>query len=249
MKELIDSYIAWLKEKIDCRQINGHYEITTPFLNHLNDHIQFYLKRDERNRILMTDDGETIGNLELAGLDVSTPARKRELDSILNGFGVAIKGRELVTTATPETFPKRKHNFLQALMAVDDLYVIASPRVESYFLEDVTNFLIQNKIRFSRDIILQGKSSFQHKFDFLIPGSQKASERIIKAVSSPRKQNIIAYLFSFEDTKLARNNEGIMILNDVEKEIAPDVSEAIDQYGILDFPWTKREELKERLAA
>lgn len=128
MKELIDSYIAWLKEKIDCRQVNGHYEITTPFLNHLNDHIQFYLKRDERNRILMTDDGETIGNLELAGLDVSTPARKRELDSILNGFGVAIKGRELVTTATPETFPKRKHNFLQALMAVDDLYVIASPR-------------------------------------------------------------------------------------------------------------------------
>ena len=120
----------------------------------------------------MTDDGETLNNLEMAGVDISTPVRIRELDSILNGFGVIIKGNELTTMATPSTFPMRKHNYLQALMAVDDLYIIASPKVESFFLEDVTNFLQQNNVRFSRNIILQGKSSFQHKFDFLIPSSE-----------------------------------------------------------------------------
>ncbi|MFA5773010.1 MAG: DUF1829 domain-containing protein, partial [Thermoplasmata archaeon] len=106
-----------------------------------------------------------------------------------------------------------------------------------------------NNVRFSRNIILQGKSSFQHKFDFLIPSSEKAPERIIKAVSSPKKQNIIAHLFAFEDTKLARDNEGIMILNDLEKEIAPDVSQAIGEYGIYDFSWKKRDELIEKLVA
>ncbi len=249
MKDLIESYIVWLKQKINYKEINGYYEITTPFVNHINDYIQFYLKRDDRDRIFMTDDGETLNNLEMAGLDITTPARKRELDSILNGFGVRLKGNELLTMATPETFPMRKHNFLQAIMAVDDLFVVASPKVEQFFLEDVTNFLQQHNIRFSPNIILQGKSSFQHKFDFLIPSSEKARERIIKAVPSPKKQNIIAHLFAFEDTKQARKNEGIMILNDLEKEVSPEVLQAIEEYGINDFSWKDREKWLDQLAA
>lgn len=249
MKDLIETYISWLKQKINYKEINGYYEVTTPFVNHVNDYIQFYLKRDERDHIYITDDGETLNNLEMAGVEISTPARKSELESILNGFGVILKGNELTSIATQSTFPLRKHNYIQALLAVDDLYIIATPKVESFFLEDVANFLYQNNVRFSRNIILQGKSSFQHKFDFLIPSSGKAAERIIKAVSSPKKQNIIAHLFAFEDTKLARNNEGIMILNDLEKEIAPDVTQAIDEYGIYDFSWKKRNEQIEKLVA
>ncbi len=249
MKELIDSYVTWLRQKINYKEINGHFEVTTPFVNHINDQIQFYLKRDDRDRIFMTDDGDTLNNLEMAGVDVSTPARQKELQTILNGFGVMLKGNELITMATIATFPMRKHNFIQAMLSVDDLFIVASPKVESFFLEDVTNFLQQNNIRFSPNIILQGKSSFQHKFDFLIPASDKAPERIIKAVSSPKKQNIIAHLFAFEDTKLARNNEGIMILNDFEKEVAPEVLQAIEEYGINDFSWKNREKWLNNLAA
>jgi len=249
MKDLIESYISWLKQKINYKEINGSFEVTTPFVNHINDKIQFYLKRDDRDRIFMTDDGDTINNLEMAGVDVSTPARQKELQSILNGFGVMLRGNELTTMATPATFPMRKHNFIQALLSVDDLFIVASPKVESFFLEDITNFLLQNNIRFSPNIILQGKSSFQHKFDFLIPSSGKAPERIIKAVSNPRKQNIIAQLFAFEDTKQARNNEGIIILNDLEKEVAPEVLQAIEEYGINEFSWKNRENLLDRLAA
>jgi hypothetical protein len=249
MKDLIESYTNWLRQKINYREINGHFEVTTPFINHINDKIQFYLKRDSRDRIIMTDDGDTINNLEMAGVDISSPSRQKELHSILNGFGVMLKGNELTIMATPATFPMRKHSFIQAMMAVDDLFILASPKVESFFLEDVTNFLQQNSIRFSPNIILQGKSSFQHKFDFLIPASDKAPERIIKAVASPRKQNIIAQLFAFEDTKQARNNEGIIILNDLEKEVSPDVIQAIEEYGIEDLSWKNKESWLERLAA
>ena len=63
MKDLIESYIGWLKQKINYKEINGYFEVTTPFINHINDHIQFYLKRDDRDRIFMTDDGDTINNL------------------------------------------------------------------------------------------------------------------------------------------------------------------------------------------
>jgi hypothetical protein len=249
MKDLIESYTNWLKQKINYKEINGHFEVNTPFVNHINDQIQFYLKRDERDRIFMTDDGDTINNLEMAGVDISSPSRQKELHTILNGFGVMLKGNELTTMATPATFPMRKHNFIQAMLSVDDLFIVASPKVETFFLEDITNFLQQNNIRFSPNIILQGKSSFQHKFDFLIPSSGKAPERIIKAVASPRKQNIIAQLFAFEDTKQARNNEGIIILNDMDKEVAPDILQAIEEYGINDFSWKRRNELIDQLAA
>lgn len=249
MKDLIHSYTEWLKQKINYKEINGHFEVTTPFVNHINDQIQFYLKRDDRDRIFMTDDGDTLNNLEMAGVDVSTPARQKELQFILNGFGVILKGNELTTVATTATFPMRKHNFIQAILSVDDLFVVASPKVESFFLEDVTNFLQQNNIRFSPNIILQGKSSFQHKFDFLIPSSDKAPERIIKAVASPKKQNIIAQLFAFEDTKQARNNEGIIILNDLEKVVSSEVVQAIEEYGINDFSWTNKETWLEKLVA
>jgi hypothetical protein len=249
MKDLINSYTEWLRQKINYKEVNGYFEVSTPFLNHINDKIQFYLKRDDRDRIHMTDDGDTINNLEMAGVDISSPARQKELQSILNGFGVIIKGNALTTIATPATFPVRKHNFIQAMLSVDDLFILASPKVESFFLEDVTNFLQQNSIRFSPNIILQGKSSFQHKFDFLIPSSAKAPERIIKAVASPKKQNIIAQLFAFEDTKQARNNEGIMILNDLEREVIPEVVQAIEEYGISDFSWKDRDKWLDKLVA
>ena len=249
MKDLIHSYTEWLKQKINYKEINGHFEVSTPFLNHINDQIQFYLKRDERDRIFLTDDGDTLNNLEMAGVDISSVARQKELQSILNGFGVILKGNELTTMATPSTFPMRKHNFIQAMLSVDDLFLLASPKVESFFLEDVTHFLQQNNIRFSPNIILQGKSSFQHKFDFLIPASNKAPERIIKAVASPKKQNIIAQLFAFEDTKQARNNEGIVILNDLEKTVSPEVLQAIEEYGINDFSWKEKENWLPKLAS
>lgn len=249
MKELIQSYVDWLKQKIEFTEVNGYYEVTTPFVNHINDYIQLYLKRDDTSRIYLTDDGETINNLEMSGLDIHAPARKKELEVILNGFGVCLKGKELTVRATPSTFPMRKHNFIQAILAVDDLFLLAMPRVESFFMEDVANFLQQNEVRFSSNIILPGKSSFQHKFDFLIPASSNAPERIIKAVSNPKKQNIIAHLFAFEDTRLARNNEGILILNDLEKEISPEVSQAIEEYGINEFSWRNKDNQIERLVA
>ena len=249
MKELIEQYINWLKEKITYKEVNGYFEITTPFLNHINDNIQIYLKKDGNNRIFMTDDGETISNLEMEGLEFNTQSRKKELEVILNGYGIILNKGQLTSIATTATFPMRKHNMIQAILAIDDLFVLSQPKVESFFLEDVINFLIQNEVRYSSNIILQGKSTFQHKFDILIHASKKSRERIVKVVNNPKKQNIIAHLFAFEDTKLARDNDGIIILNDIDKIITPDVSQAIQEYGILEFPWSERENLKDKLAA
>jgi len=249
MKDLIQEYINWLKSKINFQEINGYFEITTPFINHVNDYVQIYVKKDINEKLILSDGSDTINNLEIEGVDFSSKPRKRELDVILNGFGVSIKENELYTYATQNTFAFRKHNLLQCILAVDDMYVLAQPRVESFFYDDVVNFLDLNEVRYSTNIILQGKSSFQHKFDILIPKSKEANERIIKLAFSPKKTNIIAQLFAFEDTKQERKNDGIMIINDLEKEISAEVSQAIMEYGIYEIPWSKKDEHKFKLVA
>ena len=250
MKELIQNYINWLKLKTNFQELsNGYTEITTPFVNHINDYIQIYLKRDSNNKLMLSDGGDTINNLELEGVDLNSKSRRKELDVILNGFGVTIHDNQLLTYANESTFPFRKHSLIQCILAVDDMYILAQPRVESFFYDDVINFLNINEIRYTTNIILEGKSSFQHKFDILIPKSPKENERIIKLSYSAKKQNIISQLFAFEDTKQKRNNEGILIINDLEKEVPPDITQAIKEYGIYEFPWSRREENKYKLAS
>jgi len=248
MQVHIDNYINWLKQKISYKQINDWFEITTPFLNRFNDYIQIYVKKDNGS-LFLTDNGDTINNLELSGVDFSTEKRKKELDVILNGFGIHRKEVELSTRANQGNFPSKKHSLIQAILSVDDLFVLAQPKVLSFFLEDVKTFLNSNEVRFSSNIILEGKSTFQHKFDILIPSSAKEKERIIKVVNSPRKQNIITHLFSFEDTQIARDNEGIIVMNDLETPISAEISDALVNYNIFEFSWSKREEYKYKLTA
>ncbi len=46
MKGLIDKYVQWIKEGLSFRQIGDWAEITTPFLNHNNDMISIFVKKN-----------------------------------------------------------------------------------------------------------------------------------------------------------------------------------------------------------
>jgi len=115
-KNLVNAYIEWLRQNISIKEINSIYEITTPFLNRHNDHIQIYVKKSDSGFIL-TDAGHTITDLRLSGFEF-TPEKRQVLHSILNGFGVQLMGDELVTKAKPEDFPQKKHNLIQAILYI-----------------------------------------------------------------------------------------------------------------------------------
>jgi len=91
-------------------------EITTPFLDSQNDHIQIYIKKSDSGFIL-TDNGQTITNLRLSGFEF-TPEKRQILNSTLKSFGVQLIGEELVIKAKPEDFPQKKHNLIQAILYI-----------------------------------------------------------------------------------------------------------------------------------
>ena len=86
---------------------------------------------------------ETIDDLELSGCTLDSPKSKALLRTTLNGFGVQLDGnhKALVVRTTAKDFALKKHNLLQAMLAVNDLFYLATPMVRSFFVEDVEAWL------------------------------------------------------------------------------------------------------------
>ncbi|MBA7558196.1 hypothetical protein ES705_50989 [subsurface metagenome] len=249
-QDLVDTYIEWFKQKISVRDTEGVCEITTPFLDRHNDHLQIYVKK-VGDTLILTDDGYTIRDLALSGFKIASGKREQVLHSILNGFGVRLQGDEIIAEARTENFPKKKHNIIQAMLAVNDLFVMAKPMVASVFREDVENFLRYHQIRFTPSVKFTGKSGFDQSFDFVIPESQKRPERVIKAINRPDRQSISILIFLWTDTKDVRpvvESTAYGVLNDSEQTVSPDIESALQQYGIKPLFWSKREEYVEELA-
>jgi len=251
IEKLLNDYRAWLKDKTTLREIDGDWvEITTPFLDRHNDALQIYA-RQENGGYLLSDDSYTIHDLEASGCSLNTEKRRDLLNMTLNGFGVRIDKDALQIHATAESFPLRKHNLIQAMLAVNDLFYLAKPVVESLFYEDVVAWLDGNDIRYTPKVKFTGTSGFDHLFDFVIPKSRKQPERVLQAINRPTRDSAEAFIYAWSDTREVRSPESkaYAVLNDAEQPISSLVVEAFRNYRIQPVPWRQRVEAVIELAA
>jgi len=249
---LLNDYRAWLKDKTSLREVNDEWvEITTPYLDRHNDALQIYA-RAENGSYLLTDDSYTIHDLEASGCSLTTEKRQELLKMTLNGFGIRMNNEALEVHASPETFPARKHNLIQAILAVNDLFYLAQPVVESLFFEDVIAWLDVSDIRYTPKVKFTGTSGFDHLFDFVIPKSAgKQPERIIQAINRPTRDTAEAFIYKWSDTREGRppDSTAYAVLNDVEQSISGGVLDAFHNYQIRPVPWSHRAQVLSELAA
>jgi hypothetical protein len=201
--------------------------------------------------IILSDDGYILSDLRTSGLEVDTPKRRMILDSVLKGLGVRAENEQLLVEASPANLGQRLHSLVQAMLAVNDMFVMAQPRVASFFFEDVRNFLDSNDVRYTQRVKLAGKSGYDHGVDFLIPKSRKRPERILQAIAAPKKDNIFAYLWTLSDTRAARAGESeaeaYAFLNDQEQQVGGDVFEALNAYSVIPAVWSQRSDYVDAL--
>lgn len=250
VQKLLDQYVAWLKDKTALRQIQDYVEITTPYLDRHNDHLQIYAKR-ENGGYLLSDDGYVVGDLRLSGCELESRKRKELLRLTLNGFGVQLDGDALSVHASRDNFALRKHNLVQAMLAVNDLFYLAVPMVASLFLEDVASWLSLHDIRFTPKVKFTGKTGYDHLFDFVIPASKKEPERILQAINRPNRDTAQSIAFGWIDTKDVRpaNSRAYAFLNDSDVTPSAAVVDALKSYDVHPVLWSGREDVREQLAA
>lgn len=250
IQHLMNTYHAWLKDKTVLREIDQWVEITTPFLDRHNDYLQIYAKRANGGFILM-DDGYTIEDLEQSGCKLESPKRQELLRLTLNGFGVQLDGKNLQVHASPENFALRKHNLVQAMLAVNDMFYLAVPMVASLFYEDIVTWLDVHDIRYTPKVKFTGKTGYDHLFDFVIPKSRRQPERILQAINRPNRESAQSVVLSWIDTKEVRSpdSRAYALLNDADQSVSQAVIDALRSYDVQPVAWSQREEVREELVA
>ena len=186
IQRLLNDYVAWLKDKTVLRQIDDWVEVTTPYLDRHNDYVQLYAKKMNGGFVL-TDDGYTIDDLEQTGCKLESHRRQALLKMTLYGFGVQPRDKALEVHAKPENFALRKHNLVQAMLAVNDMFYLAAPMVANLAYEDVAAWLDLHDIRYTPNVKFTGKTGYDHRFDFVIrsrgssrnASSKLSTERIV----------------------------------------------------------------------
>jgi hypothetical protein len=205
----------------------------------------------ENGALVLTDDGYVIEDLKLCGCELHTPKRLALLRMTVNGFGVELHGDRLEVTAFPDTFPLRKHSLVQAMLAVNDLFYVAEPHVQSLFYEDVLAWLELHEVRYSPGVHFAGKSGYDHKFDFLIPKSRSQPERLVSTVNRPNSDAAKSAILRWEDTREVRppGSRAYVFLNDSQAPAPGSVTSALRNYDIRPVPWSEREHVRDELAA
>ncbi len=215
----------------------------TPFLDRHNDVIQIYVRVGPDGQVELTDDGYVLNDLAMCGYDVDASPRRRELlEAILRGHGVARTGDDLTATCKAEAFGWKKHNYIQAILEINDLFYLSKPTVESLFVEDVLAWFDEHLIPYTPDLKLTGRSGLDHHFDIAVPMRGNRPERLIRAVNHPDKNSAIRLTHSAMDLREVRpRSQTVAFVNDTERHVPSDFTEALKQYGIWMVPWRSRE--------
>jgi hypothetical protein len=251
-QQVINEYLNWIKDNTIVKKVEEGKvcSISTPFLDRHNDHLDIYLVR-HNDRFKLTDNGYTIADLKMSGLEINTPKRDSILKTVLNGFGVKMNAEdELFVEATASNIGQKKHYLLQAILAVNDLFNLAQETVFSMFKEDVELYFQINDLVFSKDIKLSGKSGFDHNIDFLVPKFKDKPERLIKTINAAKKNTVLSAIMAFNDINQTRETQtkNYVIYNDLERTASGDAIEALENYGVKHIPWTMKEQCIEEFS-
>lgn len=233
-EELVGSYQSWIQSNLTCGQVQGAFQMTTPFKDNHNDRIQIYVIPD-KDKILLTDDGYTINDLAMSGIELSTKKRQEIFDTIIRSYGVTLDSDDSLTIiADSSNFPQKVHDLIQAIISVCDLQYLSRPHIQSLFHEDVERLLREKDIPIVPDIKFVGKSGMYQSFDFAIPGTRTRPERIIKLVSNLRKDRIGALIFEWNDIQEIRKTKSayVPIVDDISKNVKDESLSAFAAYGI-----------------
>ena len=246
INSLMNDYYTFLKERtlVTVSNKSDWIEISTPFIGLFNDTVDIYARK-QGSKIILSDDGNTLRDLGLSGLDISrSPKRKEILDRILINYGLKIIHNELTTEATERDFPQKKLNLISAISEVADLYYLTKQTVASVFREDVKAFLDELELIYTPYFISKGSTGLEFTFDFQI--AYRNTEIVIKSFNSVNKMNLPQFLFTWDDIKKVREQQtqkqiiGLAVINNIEREVIDDYLTALDSKGAEHILWSQR---------
>lgn len=122
--KLLDDYTQWLRDQYRIKRIDTSEEITTPFTNMIGDNMRVYVTPISNNRIRLSDDGTSLEDLLLYGIDINSTAHRTIIDRIARQFSIELLDDVLSTTGHVSDFPRMIQNLISAMIQISGLAII-----------------------------------------------------------------------------------------------------------------------------
>lgn len=245
----IDEYFEWLKKRtfVSQDETTGWSVISTPFVGLFNDTIDIFAKQNPDGSIVLSDDGNTINNLELFGVGFkNTPGRKNLLERVRYNYGVSIsKDCEITKVVDKADFVQGKHDILRAMLELSDMINLTTHRVSSVFREDVKNLFYEKEMTVTPDFIVSGRSGIRFTFDYLIAKPKK--ETVIQIFNNIDKASLATFLFGVDEVKSSREQisektfEPVALINDVDNKVKSELLEAMKNRSLDYLLWSEHD--------
>ena len=145
-EQVIQLYFDWLRQISESyTHDDGVCEITLPFLNRRGTYLQVFVSKTDSG-LMISDEGETIGDLRFCGLDIDANARREMLNRILRSFSVRLEGKdELRTLASEDNLPHRLNELAQCMLAVDRMIYSTSPEKVARLAEEDSQVTLESE--------------------------------------------------------------------------------------------------------
>lgn len=241
----INGYLSFLKDHSREIAISENIsKITLPFLDSLNDCTEIYIVK-QNNEFIVTDNGETLSNLNFNGIALRGMARQNIFNRIINSYGVQIESNSLFIKANSANLYLKKHLLLQCISKVNDMYMLSRNNVQSIFLEELRGFFDQHDIGYVPDHRITGKSGLTANYDFAIPKSKNTPFTLIKAVNNLNRDKVKSTIFDWNDTITTcdENSRLFVVYNDLDIYPKDDSVSALQTYGVSPHAWSKKDDM------
>lgn len=246
---LLDDYFNFYQQKYSVKELKTASEIVTPFTNHLNDKIALYLEFSPDNKIRLSDDGVTLDELAMMGIDMNSATRQKILKDILKNFQLSLSDDVIYTIAeSPAQFSQRKFNLIQGLLRVYDILFTSRDTVVGVFQEEVFTYFFENEFGGTEKPQLLGASGISHSVDYSLGATKNRPQMLFKFLNTPSFTEVAAQKYISDDLKNGLttpriNVEYIIIGNNKKNPIPSKSIEASKDMGIKLIPWSEKKEL------
>lgn len=241
----LDSYFDWLRNQYKITSLDDGDEISTPFTNFIGDNIRIYTFMVGSN-ITITDDGNTLNDLDMMGIDMDSKSRQSIITDVLNQYQVKLDDSVLCVTGKVSEFAPMKQRLLQSILRIGDLVQTRRGIVSNIFKEEVSQFLYDNDIQNFSEYTINGGTGNSYVFDFAIAGSKTKPLKLVQTMNRPTFERVAVESLTFDDIKsVPQKNktkiESIIIYNDAENKLPTKAKNVATRYGTQLVPWSKTE--------
>lgn len=249
-EEWLSKYTSWLRQQYHVESLPDGDEVTTPFTNSLGDNIQFYVVPAAKSgELILTDDGNTINDLEMLGINLENETRAALINSIVQQYQISLStDRMLSIRGSVKDFPVMKQQLLQAILRIDDLSQTRKGVVTSIFRQEVSEYLSKNEFEVLPNYPIEGGTGNPYRIDYAIGGTKSKPLRLMQVVPKPSFDRIAAESVTFDDIKKnetlhQQRIKYVIIFNDAENKISTAGYNIASQYGTEILPWSDKKKL------